>query len=258
MKIVSLTNLNGYFSPAAFLLLLFLFSYCGQPGADQVSTSQHILQKTIPAKATSKKNIPQKNSPELPPDDLASSAVVELKALLAPMVSITANFNQQLYSPDNYLIQTSNGQMHVATPGKMRWIIDKPVEQWLISNGSLLWIYDPDLEQVIIKSADPNIAATPMLLLSGSVSELSTVYQVSASDSDQYRSFKLVPRDRTTLYESLIFRFDKNTPVGIVIFDALGQRTEIVFGDVVQNAEIDGQLFSFRPPAGTDVIRDEN
>lgn len=183
--------------------------------------------------------------------------VQQLTTLLDSMTSINAKFTQQLYSPDNYLIQTSTGQMHVATPGKMRWIIDKPVEQWLVSDGATLWIYDPDLEQVVIKRADPG-AANPMTLLNGSGNELSAHYELSVTDSGQYRSFELVPRDQTTLYERLIFKFDKLVPAGIVIFDALGQRTEIVFHDVVLNSDIDQQLFSFQPPAGTDIIRDEH
>ena len=198
-----------------------------------------------------------------------NDAVVELKKLLTPMTSVSANFQQQLYAADGYLIQDSQGRMQVSAPGKLRWLLDSPMEQWLISDGVTLWLYDPDLEQVIIRPFDPDISATPALLLTGSVGALSDAYQVSvetrinaeAQDrkeaAGKLRSFTLTPYNKQTLYDYLTFDFDGDTPTGITIVDSLGQRTEIKFSDVILNAEIDPELFSFQPPPGVDVIRDE-
>jgi len=41
------------------------------------------------------------------------------------------------------------------------------------------------------------------------------------------------------------------------LMDALGQTTVIRFSDVKLNPPLDAALFSFSPPAGVDVIRDE-
>ncbi|MBV1930159.1 MAG: outer membrane lipoprotein chaperone LolA, partial [Porticoccaceae bacterium] len=111
-------------------------------------------------------NEPEKNAAEI-------NAVLELKKLLEPLSSVSADFHQQLYSADDYQIQDNTGHMQVSAPGKIRWIIDSPMEQWLISDGLTLWLYDPDLEQVIIKPFDPRVSAAPALLLTGSVGELS-------------------------------------------------------------------------------------
>ena len=188
----------------------------------------------------------------------------ELKALLAPINSISAEFRQQLYSADDYLIQDGSGRMRLATPGKMRWLLDSPMEQWLISDGETLWLYDPDLEQVIIKPFDPDVAAVPALILSGSVDDLSAAYEISLSStsdltpaSEQSQSFTLTPRDQQTFYEYLRFDFEDNKPAALTIVDALGQRTQIVFSLVVLNEEIAPELFTFEVPPGVDVIRDE-
>lgn len=196
----------------------------------------------------------------------AERAVVEFKKLLEALTSVSADFHQQLYSADDYEIQNNQGHMQVSAPGKIRWLVDSPMEQWLISDGETLWLYDPDLEQVIIKPFEQNISAAPALLLTGSVSELSEVFEVSemsmtldegSANQLNVRRFKLRPRDNRTLYEYLTFDFDGPKPRAITIVDALGQRTKISFNDVVVNEVIDDKLYTFEPPPDIDVIFNE-
>ena len=40
----------------------------------------------------------------------------------------------------------------------------------------------------------------------------------------------------------------------MILFDALGQTTQIEFGQVKRNLELDRELFQFSPPADVDVI----
>lgn len=197
----------------------------------------------------------------------ADSAVHELKKLLEPLTSVSADFRQQLYSADAYEIQDNQGHMQVSAPGKIRWLVDSPMEQWLISDGHTLWLYDPDLEQVTIRPFDQDIAVAPALLLTGSVGELSDAFEVSEvavtiNDGDDSasalpqgaRRFKLVPRGAQALYDYLTFDFDGPKPLAIAIVDSLGQRTQITFSDVVLNEKIDPRLYSFEPPPGIDVV----
>ncbi len=215
------------------------------------------------------------NEPET--DGAKIKAALELKILLEPLSSVRADFRQQLYSADDYQIQDNTGHMVVSAPGKIRWIIDSPMEQWLISDGLTLWLYDPDLEQVIIKPFDPRISAAPALLLTGSISELSTTFRVSELDiseggsnqpgldekavangqTSNKRRFKLIPHDSESLYEYLMFDFKGPKPAEIVIVDSLGQRTRIIFNKVTLNEQIDPKLYSFEPPPGIDIIHDK-
>ena len=226
------------------------------------------------------KNVLENASQGTPEAILEEKATIELKKLLGPLTSVSAEFNQKLYSVDDYLIQDSSGHMKVSKPGKIRWVLDSPMEQWLISDGVTLWLYDPDLEQVVIRAFNPDVTATPALLFTGSVSELATAFRVRESKSEvanpttaelespsdpvfdqatntNYRSFTLIPRNNQTLYESLTFEFYGDKPQAITIADALGQRTKITFSNVVLNKAIDPVLYSFEPPPGIDVIRDD-
>jgi outer membrane lipoprotein carrier protein len=189
------------------------------------------------------------------------SAAAQLKELLQPLNTLRADFSQRIYSADGYEIQSSQGEMHVARPGKLRWIIAPPMEQWLISDGSTLWLYDPDLEQVIIRPFQQSIADTPAMLFGGGADQLEKNYSVSVSSLEASTSYLLKPLVSTGLYEQITLVFAGQTPTQISIVDSLAQRTEIILTNAQRNtplseAQID-TLFNFIPPPGVDILQDD-
>lgn len=189
--------------------------------------------------------------------DSASSSYSELNALLNAFSSIKARFQQTVYSPDDYLIHESSGHMLASVPGKLRWQVETPSSQSIITNGDTLWMYEPDLEQVVIKAVDPDMTATPGLLLAGSTPALERQYDITAIDSDGMRIFQLKPKAEAGYYKSLALVFNGRRPAGITIVDSLGQETRIGFTDVTVNEVIDPATYEFKPPPDIDVIRDE-
>lgn len=186
-----------------------------------------------------------------------NTPALQLKQLLDPLASISADFKQQIFSADDYLIQASTGHMQVAAPGKLRWLVNTPLTQWIIANGETLWVFDPDLAQVIVRPFQRDIAATPALLLAGEVSELTRHYRIDLTVEGGHRDFTLWPIAAESLYDSLTLSFRDDKPVGFTIVDTLAQRTLIVFENVSVNQPFDPQLFSFTPPSGVDVIYDD-
>lgn len=198
----------------------------------------------------------------LPPAVLAEeSAAAQLKALLQPLSTLRADFSQRIFSADGYEIQSSQGEMHVARPGKLRWIIAPPMEQWLISDGSTLWLYDPDLEQVIIRPFQQSVADTPAMLFGGGADQLEENYSVSMSRSGAGTSYLLKPLVLTGLYEQITLVFAGETPTQIIIVDSLAQRTDITLSNAQRNTPLSAEqidaLFSFTPPPGVDVLQDD-
>ncbi len=189
------------------------------------------------------------------------SAATQLKALLQPLVTLRADFSQRIFSADGYEIQSSQGEMHVARPGKLRWIIAPPMEQWLISDGSTLWLYDPDLEQVIIRPFQQSIADTPAMLFGGGADQLEENYSVSVSRSEDGASYILKPLVSTGLYEQITLVFSGETPIQIIIVDSLAQRTDIVLSNAQRNMPLSEEqidaLFNFIPPPGVDILQDD-
>ena len=181
-----------------------------------------------------------------------------LKALLNPLVTLKASFRQQIFSSDDYLIQDSAGEMHMEKPGKIRWIVAPPMEQWLISNGETLWLYDPDLEQVIIKPFEHSVSNTPAMLLNGGADQLDENYTVSYKSLGEISEYTLKPKATEGLYESIKLTFNGSLPADIIIYDSLGQRTEIKLTEVDVNTPMSPEktaaLYHFNPPSGVDVL----
>jgi len=192
------------------------------------------------------------------PSYAGNDALVALKNCLGDIHSVSADFQQQLYSSDNYLIQDNSGSMVVAAPGRIRWLVESPMQQWVISDGLTLWLYDPDLEQVIIKPFDQNLGEAPALLLTGNTDQLGSVYVVNFEGPDSSQChFRLIPRDEQSLYRELTLLLRGGLPESITIIDTLDQRTRIGFANVVLNQTVEAGLFRFDPPPGVDVIRDD-
>jgi len=189
------------------------------------------------------------------------SAAAQLKTLLQPLTTLRADFSQRIFAADGYEIQNSRGEMQVARPGKLRWIIAPPMEQWLISDGSTLWLYDPDLEQVIIRPFQQSVADTPAMLFSGGADQLEQSYTVSTSSTESSTTYLLKPIASTGLYEKISLVFEGETPTQIVIVDSLAQRTEIILSNVQRNVAMATEqldaLFSFIPPPGVDILQDD-
>ncbi len=104
--------------------------------------------------------------------------IQKLRSLLQPITSLSAQFQQRIVDVDGFEIQSSQGVFQVAQPNKLRWIVEQPMEQQIISDGVTLWVYDPDLEQVTVQPFNEDIAATPAILFSGDLAALDKSYFV--------------------------------------------------------------------------------
>ena len=103
-----------------------------------------------------------------------SKDIQQLRDLLQPITSLSAQFEQQIIDANGLSIQNSSGIFQVAQPNNLRWIVAEPLPQQVISDGVTLWLYDPDLEQVVVQAFDANIESTPAVLFSGDLDRLDT------------------------------------------------------------------------------------
>lgn len=178
-----------------------------------------------------------------------------LSQLLSPIKTMTASFTQTLTDAEGTVLQISSGEMSIAQPNRIRWIINRPMPQQIISNGKLIWLFDPDLEQVIIQTYEPNLAATPAGLFSGDPEAINSAFSVAYDHSiSRLDSFVLTPKNTQELYQSLRFDFSEHQPRSLEFVDSLNQTTRIELSDVVLNSALADNLFTFEIPDGIDVI----
>ncbi|RUR33552.1 outer membrane lipoprotein chaperone LolA [Vreelandella nanhaiensis] len=187
----------------------------------------------------------------------ANDAAERLTERLEPLESYQATFEQKILDGSGERLQSATGEMWLSRPGMLRWEVEAPYSQVVVSDGSDIYLYDPDLEQVTVQPMDDRVTHTPALLLSGNIGDLTSSYDVVYNHENGEDVFTLIPSSADTLFEELNMVFDNDTLTQLWMMDSTGQRTLITFSDITQNGSINRSLFNFDIPEGTDVIREE-
>ena len=178
----------------------------------------------------------------------------QLGALLEPITSLSAEFEQRTIDANGIEVQRASGLFQIAQPTNLRWTVTDPMPQQVISDGQTLWLYDEDLEQVIVQPFESNFDATSVLLFSGDLQQLSRTYHVSQISEG---SFELSPKQNDNLFTSIQLHFNKKLPRLIILTDNLSQTTKITLADVSLNPAISADQFTFQIPDHIDVIRND-
>ncbi|WP_148254369.1 outer membrane lipoprotein chaperone LolA [Aidingimonas lacisalsi] len=193
----------------------------------------------------------------LPLSVSADEGADRLTALLEPLETYRADFEQHILDGSGERLQEANGRMWLSRPGQFRWEVNAPYRQEVVSDGEDVYLYDPDLEQVTVRGLDQRITHTPALLLSGDASDLTDSYDVDYQQQEGHDVFTLTPQTADTLFEELSMAFDGDERLTMLeMTDSTGQRTAIEFSSIQVNANIDDSHFEFDIPDGVDVIRE--
>ena len=187
----------------------------------------------------------------------AEDAAERLTERLDPLERYQANFEQQILDSSGEQMQNARGEMWLSRPGMLRWEVEAPYSQTVVSDGEDVYMYDPDLEQVTVQEMDDRVTHTPALLLSGSANDLTESYEVFYEQEGGEDVFTLVPISADTLFEELSMVFEGETLTELWMMDSTGQRTAITFSNITLNGDIAPDIFDFEIPEGTDVIREE-
>lgn len=187
---------------------------------------------------------------------VAGQGEEKLRVYLNDLSTLQADFTQRLFNEDGELIETAQGRLYLAKPGRFYWQYQQPYQQRIMSDGQTLWIYDEDLQQVTIRDVEEGLQSTPAAILGGG-SRLDEHYLVEEmGEIEGYDWVKLQSLETDSQYRDIRLGFD-GTRLGIMILtDNLGQTTRIDFDGEQRNVRLVPSLFEFTPPPGVDVIDD--
>ncbi|BCE01027.1 LolA family protein [Marinicellulosiphila megalodicopiae] len=173
--------------------------------------------------------------------------------IISSMQTMEAKFEQLSINNYRQTQQSSSGVFKVKKPGKFAWLIEKPYEQYILSNGKKVWDYDVDLEEVNISKVDAQNSQMMDLLQSDKEALLLSDYAISA---DRYASetvFTFVPKLENSEIAQIYISFVGNVLNSIRIQTDLEQATIFEFSDVQTNIEIKDSVFELAIPDGIDV-----
>ena len=169
------------------------------------------------------------------------------------LTSMRAEFRQSVTDSRGKLVESAEGTMSLARPGRFRWDYRVP-EQIIVSDGMTVWFHDVELEQVTIREAADTVEGTPAMLLTGE-GDLRSEFDVSDGGTAQGITWsRLMPRRADGDFRELRLGFAKSELRRMTLLDRLGQTTEIEFERVERNPRLDASIFRFTPPPGVDVV----
>ncbi|HEX5419574.1 MAG TPA: outer membrane lipoprotein chaperone LolA [Gammaproteobacteria bacterium] len=178
----------------------------------------------------------------------------DLRAFLAQVETLTADFKQQVHAPDGHVLKTASGSMALSRPDRFRWVYDKPYRQLVIADGRYLWVYDIELEQATRAPLDETSPSSPAMLLSGDQAVREGFDVVESFERDGLDWVRLEPKLASADFRSVLIGFQGSSPRRLKLEDSLNQLTDIELDRVVVNPKLKDKLFEFKPPRGVDVI----
>lgn len=189
-----------------------------------------------------------------------------LEKFVKTVSSGRADFTQVVTAPSKEgqaaRTKTSAGTFEFARPNRFRFVYRKPFDQTIVADGQTLWLYDADLNQVTARKQAQVLGTTPAALIAAAPDLRAVESEFSlqaAPDKDGLQWVLATPKAREGQLQSVRvgFRTTDATPVLAVleILDNFGQRSVLTFGRVEVNPVLPASSFVFKPPAGSDVIR---
>jgi chaperone LolA len=186
----------------------------------------------------------------------AAEGIAKLEAFLEGVQSLTADFEQELWTADGELLQTDTGSLSLKRPNRFRWSYEDPTELTIVADGARLWIYDVELAQVTVTPFDDNMGASPAMLLSGDRAVREDYEIVDSYALDGLEWIKLEPK-RSSDFSAVSIGFNGTEPRRLELVDGLGQVTRIELDNLALNPEISDEVFELAVPAGVDVVGGE-
>jgi outer membrane lipoprotein carrier protein len=191
-----------------------------------------------------------------------ASGLDSLAAFVKNVKSGRASFTQTVSVPakDGQVARAkvSGGTFEFARPNRFKFVYKKPFEQAIVADGQTLWLYDVDLAQVTARNQAAALGSTPAALIAAApdLKALQAEFELSdAPSADGQDWLQAKPRSKDGSLQTVRVGFRGGVLATLEILDSFGQRSVLQFGGFEVNAVLVPDSFTFKPPAGVDVVR---
>lgn len=178
----------------------------------------------------------------------------ELNKRLSMNDGFSADFSQQVISPEGETVMEGEGTVEIARPSLFRWSTTFPDENLLVSDGKTLWYYSPFIEQVSIYWQEQATEQTPFVLLTRNRQSDWENYNVS----QQGDVFTLVPTAVDSNQGQFKLEIDaKGAVKGFSVIEQDGQQSAFKFANI-DLTKPKAERFTFAIPQGVEVDDQRN
>ncbi|RTR37544.1 outer membrane lipoprotein carrier protein LolA [Shewanella canadensis] len=172
-----------------------------------------------------------------------------LKAKLAEISTLKANFTQTVTDINKKEIQKGSGVFALAYPNQFYWHLTEPDESLIVADGRDVWIYNPFAEEVSVMDLNQAINASPIALLVHRDEETWSKYTVTNEEG----CFSIAPKSVDAGVESVDVCFDGNTLTQMVLQDQQGNVSQFMLSDQTAISDDELSMFKFTVPDDVDI-----
>ncbi len=202
-----------------------------------------------------------------------ASGLDSLEAFVKNTKSGRAVFTQVVTSPakEGQLAKskTSSGTFEFLRPNRFKFVYKKPFEQTIVSDGQTLWLYDADLNQTTSRKLAQVFNSTPAAVIAAAadLKGLQADFNLASLPEKTEKAdaktglqwVQVTPKTKDGQLQNISLGFkvtDKGSELAALeILDSFGQRSVMTFNQFEVNPTLAPASFQFKPPAGSDVIR---
>lgn len=193
--------------------------------------------------------------------------------------SLEADFVQEVYQATLARTKTSKGNFKISKPNFVRWEIYEPEASLMVSNGRKLFYFTPDArgkgKGQVIERKGKELEKQPLFRILSGLAPLDKEFHlekveknsglVSESETDSTKaltkeieatSVKLKPKSSMGDLSFVTLRLNGKSQIEEILLEhESGNKTKITLQNQALGAKFPPELFEFKPPPETEVLK---
>lgn len=157
--------------------------------------------------------------------------------------------------------EREEGTVWIKNPNMMLWDYTKPKEKKLVINARTAWLYVAEDRMVYVQNADDVYRSRMAVKFLSGIGKLSEDFQLrftrdNPQDEEGNYLLTLTAKEKGTGIDRLHLTIDGKTfqIIQCRFNDDYGNTTRLRFSDIRTNTGVSDKFFTFKPPAGVEVV----
>jgi len=174
---------------------------------------------------------------------------------------LKARFIQEVTIKSMKKTEREEGTVWIKNPKMMLWDYAKPKEKKLVINARTAWLYVAEDRMVYVQNADDVYRSRMAVKFLSGIGKLSEDFQLRFAkdnplDEEGNYLLTLTAKEKGTGIDRLHLTVDGKTfqILQCRFNDDYGNTTRLRFSDIHTNTGVSDKFFTFKPPAGVEVV----
>ena len=174
---------------------------------------------------------------------------------------LKAHFVQEVTIKSMKKTEREEGTVWIKNPKMMLWDYAKPKEKKLVINARKAWLYVAEDRMVYVQNADDVYRSRMAVKFLSGIGKLSEDFQLRFAkdaplDEEGNYLLTLTAKEKGTGIDRLHLTIDGKTfqILQCRFNDDYGNTTRLRFSDIRTNTGVSDKFFTFKPPAGVEVV----